>query len=329
MRKTNIPPQKLQRIIELKEQDASWLRIERETHIPRRTAKRAYDQLSKDRIREDAKKARSSLIVEEVRKHIDEVMKLAEFIAGHLEIPSLVEIEKGPSAYIDDLFLNRPAFIPIPAVQFGVTLPEGLSEKYLGVSESKRSRQFYRENRMLFKALETHTRQGARWGGIDDWENAWDECKGVLNNARNEALQIIKNILNQKKDLEQKIKAKSGEDAVIDAMAKLVVEAVWQAITNDQLEQGIPLIEIVPGTGSVKFSTGPVIQLNDNDLAVKVAEVCNWSAVNLCKGDTVSLIPTLIEKVEVLKRSIDRVEEDYNRLVLRPIILSTRCALCL
>jgi len=327
MRKINIPPQKLKRIIELREKDASWSRIERETQVPRRTAKRAYEQSAKDQLREDAKKARSIIVAEEVRSHIDDLVELAQFIADHLEIPSYVEMEKGPSAYLDDLIRNRPVFIR--TIQYGVTIPEGVSETYLGVSANKSARRIYRENKMLFEALETHTRQGARWRAINEWEHAWDECKEILNNLRNEALQIIKNILNQKKDIKQKIEAEDGEGSVIDKMVQLVLEATWQGIINEQLDQGIHPIETVPETGSVKLGDALVIKLSDEALAEEVARACNWSVDNLYKGYTLSLIPRLTEKAELLKKSIDRVEEDFNRLALRPILLGTRCKLCL
>jgi len=66
----------------------------------------------------------------------------------------------------------------------------------------------------------------------------------------------------------------------------------------------------------------------DNELLAKeVADVSKWAIKNLLRGKE-DLIEKVKKEVHKMQESTDRLEATLNPLVLRPIILNTRCDIC-
>ena len=66
----------------------------------------------------------------------------------------------------------------------------------------------------------------------------------------------------------------------------------------------------------------------DKDLFEKIAVILGQVAEEFCAERKGDIIQTLIDDVSGVKKAIVELEEMLNPLVLRPLILRTRCDLC-
>lgn len=78
VKRIELSESQLESVIQLRQRRGySWLRIERETHIPRRVAKREYLRWEQQQAREDLQTARREVAAEEFREHLDALLDLA------------------------------------------------------------------------------------------------------------------------------------------------------------------------------------------------------------------------------------------------------------
>ena len=66
----------------------------------------------------------------------------------------------------------------------------------------------------------------------------------------------------------------------------------------------------------------------DKELIEKVIALCNAALETLLKEDTLELVKKLCDEVHKMRKAMDELAENLNRLVLYPILLHTRCSLC-
>jgi len=94
MRKRSLSEDELNQVIRLKQSGASWLKIQNETKIPRRTAKNAYQLWHQNRSLEELKNVRMSVATVEFQNHMNDLIRLAEAFVDYLHIlPSSNTIE--------------------------------------------------------------------------------------------------------------------------------------------------------------------------------------------------------------------------------------------
>ena len=72
MKKREFTDEEWALILKLKQSGASWLKIQDETGIPRRTIKRAYEEWESTKSYDELKQARIHVAGEEFRDHIDD-----------------------------------------------------------------------------------------------------------------------------------------------------------------------------------------------------------------------------------------------------------------
>jgi plasmid stabilization system protein ParE len=68
--------------------------------------------------------------------------------------------------------------------------------------------------------------------------------------------------------------------------------------------------------------------LADFDLAEDVAEICRWAANNLSIEERDQHISWYRDGIEAMKEAVQKLEDALDPLMLRPMILRTRCDLC-
>jgi hypothetical protein len=68
--------------------------------------------------------------------------------------------------------------------------------------------------------------------------------------------------------------------------------------------------------------------LNDVKLAKEALSICRWADDNLRKGLKSGLVQKLTDDVCQMQARIKELEESLDELLLRPMILLTRCDLC-
>jgi hypothetical protein len=319
MKKVILSDAQLKRVVRLRQSGASWLRIEREMGIARRSAKKAYESWEAAQSLEQLKAARIQVATDEFREHMAQIIRLAEALVGHISCPVWFFETKNADEYLDQLWM-RP-----------------LTEKGdFGVSSSDRSdrqqRLTVRQNRKLFEALKNHTEEKVQWQKLDQWKDAWNDSVRTLAKLRTEAKEILTNLFDkQRQDVRDDIKKLKNAEEIKEQVLNGVIIVVWRGALARNPENAHNLIETreegKDTTVLVLGDSGPKewIKLADAKLAANVLDICQWAAENLGKS----------ELAEHLKRSIwemhleaEELEDMLDPLVLRPLLLRTRCELC-
>ncbi len=310
--------EKLRRVIVLRETGSSWVRIQEEVGIDRRTAKRAYEDWERNQSREELKAARKDVAAEEFRNHLHCLIKLAESLLNTLDIPSSPNTTMSAEEVLLNLWQRDIAG------EYGAY---GLSG---GKPETSRT---LRQNQMLFKSLRAHTHE-KDWQAFDEWGNSWDTCIRILAKLREEARKTLLNILNQKSNLTDRIVKGCGKKDAVKRMVDGVLHVVWQFILAGKPDQQFPLVQAMPlGGGRIEVTFGKYnltegLVFTEADLAEQVITVCKWAAKNLCIVRKDDVVEPLMNNVNTMRKSIEELAEMLNPLKLGPMILNTRCDLC-
>ena len=188
---------------------------------------------------------------------------------------------------------------------------------------------------MLFQSLKDHTVEQVRWQVLEEWKGACNACFNTLEKLRSNAQEIVTSILsNQELKVRDEIEKSNAGEAAIEDMAKGAVEALWRGIRDGEPEKSHNLIltkTAKEGSTQVLFGESAsitMIELVDNNLAKDVERVCKWTTKNLYIEWKETLVDPLRNGFDTMKKAIEELDKMLNPLILRPMILRTRCELC-
>ena len=310
MKKRELSDAELQLVISLKQKGQSWLRIQSDTDIPRHIAKRSYNLWENSKSTDQLKEARKEVAVEEFKEHLKDLVLLAQSIIASLRIPT--PMEPVPSSEMNQPWMdsNRP--------EDDLDIPAQLA---------------YKRKERLFKSLQEHTQGKVSWQLLEDWKQARADFNNGIKTLHGDAREIMKNILSQKEYAEVKttIEKQLKEEVSIDKLRDGVIEVVWRGIIAGKADE----VHIFKGTsvtneGKVELrfnQNSDGLRIDDLALATKMLSVCKWTIKNL-RTDRSGTIKSLRDEVGIMRASYNDLEDSLNELVLRPIILQTRCKLC-
>ena len=326
MRRRDVSAEELAKIISLRQENASWLKIQRETGVPRRIAQRAYVQWGRSQAREELKAARKDVAAQAFRQHMESLIRLAGSLVTRLSVSSVIaEMEKNADQVFSELLqqdlLKRWSYMSTDDLE--LHQPPGYPK--LGDMQFESL-----ENKLLFEALKVHTREEIRWEKVLDnrWKEARDNCAKVLHKFLLDTSVVVKNFLNQERETNflQRVKEDSTEpDRAVELMVKAAISAIWQGIREDNLEQILVQMISSGGQGIVKVKDETFLIFKDTSLADKVTHLCNLVVNNLCKGD---MVQQLYREVRKMEKATKELRQMLNPVRLTPIILRTRCDLC-
>lgn len=325
MRKRSISQTELDEVIRLRQAGSSFLKIQKETGIPRRTAKRTYTDWEKNQATEELKRARQDVVKEILREHMNSLLGLAEYLLDRLSAPVEYDEITDAKEFFDDMIQN----IPYPN-STGSKQSRTRTENSTIKIEFYKPRFTTRRNQMLFDSLREHTREDKRWQTLERWKDARSKCARLLKILRKEVSDTIGNILNQesRKDLANKIELSCKGGKATNRMENLVVKAVWQGISTGGEDPTFPKLEIESHGGDiiyVKSGEEMVLEFNNKEAANLVVDACNRTVTNLGAGDSVG---HLQEEILAMQAAVDQLWEMLEPLKLRNTILRTRCDIC-
>ena len=183
----------------------SWLRIQKETAIPRRIAKREYLKWEQEQGREYLHTVRREVAVEEFRIHLDTLVELANKLTLLLSSPGPHETRDADQIIYDGL-QNLKGYDTI--------------HDELGILESLSFRQRW----WIYEALRVHTRESVPWDRMEYWKRQWNNCVKDLQRLRSK----------MKSDLFQEHSA-----AMTDPDVQSIVDYVWEQVWL-WISDGIP-----------------------------------------------------------------------------------------
>jgi len=320
VRKRVLSGNELDSVIRLKGGGASWLAIERQTGIPRRTAKRAYEEWKRTKSIDELKDARRDIAGEEFREHLRDILGIAELIVMGLPRQMMYSETRVADEVLDGLWKKD-----LHAEEYRDYRP------FESQPEIKQ-RILIRQNRLLFQSLLSHTREGVRWEVLEQWKQEWNACKDFLKFLNTEAREIVDNVwTKQKPEIKVRIQGVGGGKKTAEYMASGAVESVWRGAETGKLMGACDLVRaIVADEGKWKILFTDVgsdreTVVEGGDTAKEVVEMCRWTANNLSRGE---LAQTAATSLGVIRDKAGELEEILNPLILRPLILRTRCELC-
>jgi len=329
MKEIKVSPEVLNRIITLRQRGYSWVGIENDTGVPRRTAKRLYEQHEVKLLREEIRKARANIATEEMRDHIFRLVTVAEYVVDNLEIPSWPRANTTATEFLELLWPRPLIFskmLESDAVQVVVA-----QDRARLASESKRVRRIIRQNKILFRSLEEHVRQGNKWQAFEKWQKAWNSCRQITGELNKQAKEMIHNFLSLEEKLKRDVENMGLANELVDKMANVVVNLIWNGTSDTRINETLSSWIVLTHGGddfeawSLRLGNKRVFEVTYPRLQGKVAVICANTVNNLCKLEITTSVAGIKDDAE---KAISQLEEDWDELRLRPLLLDTRCELC-
>ena len=317
MKKRELSPMELKKVVELRQIGVKWTEIEQETRVERRAAKRAYEEWEKDKEMKEQQAVRFRVAAEAFHEHLNELISLAESLVSSLRVPEMLRGLNSADEALDQLWMRNI---------------EGQHELF-PISSVERERVVWR-NKMLFKSLQDHTRKKGRWEALEEWNQSRNNAVQYSKELRLKAIEVIRNNLNNCLGLEKRIKTAIGDNDAIEKISNGVIENIWKGILTgkpDQIDaiEGISLF--TEGQVWLKFyksDSETRFYLNDVELAKEVRNMCRQVVTNLQEGTESDLVRKLTDEVSQMQARTKELEESLDKLILRPMILRTQCDLC-
>jgi hypothetical protein len=264
---------------------------------------------------EELKMARTTVAAEEFRCHLDDLLKMAGSVVDCLRV-----LEPMEAVYGSD------RFTPVWNADTGV------EDRKASVHREAR-RQALR-NRMLFQSLRDHTRDQVRWESLREWEDARSTYLERCRALHTEALETIPAVLQGQAGLRQRVEESAYDKNPVGAMAAGVVRCLWGWAQTGKLDDGsIAVRQPLPGVESkevvlVGGTSRTVLPFSDGGVAEEAAQVCRTAARELWGKHRRSLLRDMAAAAGVMEKVEIEFERVLDGLVLRPMILRTRCDLC-
>ncbi len=316
MKKRELSPIELRKVVELRQLGAKWTEIEQETKVERRAAKQAYEEWEKDKEIKEEQAARFRVAAEAFHEHLNDLVRLAESLTDTLYVPKTLRELNSADEALDQLWIRyaEGQRKPSPASSVG-------------------ERGVWRSN-MLLKSLRDHTQEKVRWETLEEWKQSRNNAKHYAEQLRSKATEVVKNTLNDCLGLEKRIKTALGDDDVIERITDGVIEHIWRGILTGKPDK----MHVIKGI--ILYNEGQVwlvvyennsktrFYLNDEELAKDVWSMCCQVVTNLWDEVESDLIQNLTYEVSQMQARTKEFGEGLDELVLRPMILHTRCDLC-
>lgn len=316
MRRKVLSANELAKVVSLRQNNSSWLTIEKETGVPRRIAQRAYRDWERSQVRDEFKAARQTVVAEELRNHLASLKEFALVLVQYFDIPRPSPEPQSAKQYLDSVLRNN------------------IVGKYGAYGMPSDSRQdtypaevCFRQNQMILKSLQDHTDQKLN---LRNLEGAYDTYRGHQAKFLEELHQILSNILNVNPELTEAIASKKGE--ITRRMLDGLNFILWESILAGkvELEELSSLIKVHSrGDGQSEVLFGNLVPgaIIPDNVGTQIKESCIWAIKNLLANRD-KLIAPLLEDLRTMKRVNEDLAKVLNPLTLVPDILYSKCDLC-
>jgi len=317
MKRVDLTPKQLEDVIRHRQGGLSWLRIEKTTGISRRVAQRSYEQWQKARSIRELENVRVKVGEIEFEGHLDVLTRLAQYIVEHLSIPEYPSFSRDASTYL--LSLMEKEIVVIRA------------EVVSTANEDKVRARNIRRNQLLFECLKEHTADKFRWGLLNDWMEGWDTCFRVFPGVRTLIDGVISNTFSRFPNLDKWFVIKNKEHKPLDILEEGIQDVLWKGIVAGEIGTAIDMIY----GKSVKLMEAELLQITvgirsllqreNREMVPSFVDLCHGVMEELWNAGEVKEIMKAVDKMKAVAGELQAVLEP---LVLRPMILHTRCKLC-
>jgi hypothetical protein len=326
MKKIVLTNSQIQQVIDLHDKGISWVKIEKETGIARRIAKREYNEWGAKQSQRQLEDARKEVVAQEYRIHLDLLSQMANLLLDSLIIPHPITDLRGGDEVIRQ-FLSKDIYQDLPLFR-------------LRIGNEQREKRVIRMNELLFKSLRDHTERKIPWQVLDLWKEVRDSCVKDIGEIKEEIHKVFTNILKQKSKLKEQLDKSYKKSSVIENVEKGILINIWlDSILGVKSEvtamkgaslfnKDISWVVFHKNAPEVTKVTFDRESPHDNErLASEVSDVSKWTITNILELKS-ELIQKMKKEVSRMQENVNQLETVLNPLVLRPIILNTQCDIC-
>jgi hypothetical protein len=323
MKRVKLTGSQIEQVMRLRENKLSWVRVQKETGIPRRIAKRELDELQRKQSERQLESVRKEVAAQEYQAHLDLLAHFAINLVDALGIPEVITELRSADEVMTTL-LSKDIFKEHELVS-------------LRLGDSQRERRVVSMNKLVFKSLQDHTQSKVDWEALAEWKAARDSCIDKVAATKKELGTVLRGILEQKPGLKRMIDATKRTDVLSRIVGGILVNLwlndvlgyrgeVTASIGESVLKQGSAWVDFhrkaLKDTELIFDSEGAKTNV---DMAKGIVEISNRAISNL---RTLGLISEVKSEVDKMQDAADALETTLNPLVLRPLILNSRCDIC-
>lgn len=318
-RHRGISAEELNQITKLKEAGASWLRIQQETGVPRRSGKLAYEKWQQSQSMDELKEARVNMATELFKAHMNALVNLAGYLTANLAMPpsTQAKAEDFLTSLLENEITGQPSFYDLPQT-----------------NDRHRRKSTLRNNRLLLKALQEHTRENVRWGNLADWKKAWDDFKELFGGIRELTSREIGKIAKDRKEIFARIEHEGGNTDAVGCIVDTIVEAVRHDAMENDFGLDEPLVRIGLANNAparmviTRIDNKEIFKFTDQALAEEVLDIFNSANTTIRVMITMTRKNAIREAVNKMQLAIEELDKVLNPVALYPILLRTRCDFC-
>ena len=328
MKKREITPGELKKIIDLRHLGSNWTKIEVETNVERRAARRAFEEWEHDNEIRERNAVRFRVAAEAWHEHMNDLVNLASCLVSKLSLsPAMADLEKNSEQFFSSLW------------------KEDLLQRYLSPETGEKiypgdQSTYWREQQLLFESLKVHTEGKVRWEVLDNWKVARDKCADIVPKLRNEITAVVDKSISQQKmaGTMQQVKKLMAKD--MDSKKRIediILNHLWQSVYWDKMYPESPrFVTEIEGKNMSIISRD--IDVRSRDVTVftfadpnhkssveNLTRLFNSTVDALIKGGEVQ---SLSNEVGNIKKAYKEIGEMLTPVKLKPMIINSRCELC-
>lgn len=316
MRRRYVSEEERDIIIRLRKSGAGWLKIESMTRVPRRTAKRIFQEWQQAQSAEEIKAARRQVAAESFNLHMRDLITLAQAISTNLADPELKDRRDGRQV-LNNVFESdiRGRSQGDSSFSFMKNDPNAIS----------------RQNRILFDSLKQHTQGKVDWGLLDKWLSARDDWHTGMRKLEVAVGGLIRNMLRQHSA--GSLGARLRDPEMADQMRRGVVETAYHALVSNKYQEAEKYINVRQAQNGFLILFGGDVSdtelvIETMEVAVIIAGLCRWEVEKLFTGKESSLIEDMATSLASMREAHNELVDKLDELRLAPLILQTKCDIC-
>jgi len=321
MKKTFVSDEVKNRIINLRKSGASWLSIQDTTSVPRRTAKRVFEEWQESQAFEELTSARKQVAVELFNQHMRDLTNIAHILLENLKTPPSLIDRRDSAGILNNLF------------QTGIRI-QGQEPTFFPDAPSD-PEQVYRKNKMLFDSLKQHIKEGVNWSILDAWLSSRDKWKDGMDKLQMDINELVRNIIKQKINLRHNEQTLIIDETLVNRIVLGIVAVVYHALVEEttDFDQMMAYIHTSKATDAIVVTFGGInstteLVAGSKELVERVIEICTWALENLFRGKESDTVKILANALSNMRKSKNQLDERLDVLRLIPLILHTKCELC-
>lgn len=317
MKRVDLTPEQLEDVIRYRQGGLSWLGIQNATGISRRVAQRSFEKWQKARSIRELENVRVKAGEAEFERHLDALTRWAESLVDYLSLPEYPGFSMDAGTYFFSLMEKD---IAEPPAEVAATARE----------DRARARNI-RRNKLLFESLKEHTADKIRWDLLTGWMEGWDSCYRVFPGLMTLAGEVTGTAFNRFPGFDEWFVAGRGQSSPLEILKEGILDVLWKAIVAGGVNTAADSIQ----SEKVELNEEEILRITVGlrNLFQRDNREMDPSVTSYCRGVIDELWNSgeareMRSAVERMRGVVEELEAVLEPLVLRPLILRTRCKIC-